>query len=131
MALRPRRVAIVATVLLGGAIVAAVSVLRQTPRPPQDVARDEPSGANGGGDRFLGCLRQIGRDSFSLAVSRVLPHDPLRIETYGLIGSGGLTLSDHVEHTIEVLGTLEPSGDPFPRLRVSSARHVATYCWKP
>ena len=117
----------VAAVLLAGAAVSAVIVFREV----QDPSPDEPSTENHGGDRFLGCLHRIGRDSFSLAVSRVLPHDPLRIETYSVVGSGGLILSDHVEHTIEVVGTLEPSGDASPRLRVSSARHVATYCWKP
>lgn len=121
----------VAAVLFAGATVPTVVVLREARHPAQDASLDDPSTANDGRDLFLGCVRQIGRDSFSLAVSRVLPHDPLRIETYGLVGSGGLTLSDHVEHTIEVMGTLEPTGDAFPRLHVSSARHVATSCWKP
>lgn len=82
-------------------------------------------------DVFMGCLGQTGSDTFSLAVSRVLPNDPLRIETYGLVGSGGLVLSDHVDHTIEVTGALEEAGEAFPRLRVSSARPVATECWRP
>jgi hypothetical protein len=107
----------VATVLLVAATVVTVLIVRQDRRPAPE--------------RFLGCVRQIGRHSFSLAVSRVIPGDPLRIETYPLDGSGGLMLSDHVDHTIEVSGTLEPTGDAFPRLRVASARHVATFCWKP
>ena len=127
----PRRVTIGAAVLLAGAAVAAIVVLRQARDPAQEASLADPSAANAGRDRFLGCVHQIGPDSFSLGVSRVRPDDPLRIETYGLVGSGGLTLSDHIEHTIEVLGTLEPAGDPLPRLHVSSARHVATRCWKP
>jgi hypothetical protein len=82
-------------------------------------------------DVFMGCLGQTAPGAFSLAVSRVLPNDPLRIETYGLVGSGGLVLSDHVDHTIEVTGALEEAGEAFPRLRVSSARPVATECWRP
>lgn len=88
-------------------------------------ARDAPV------DAFMGCLGQTGPDAFSLAVSRVLPTDPLRIETYGLVGSGGLRLSDHVGHTIEVTGALEEAGDAFPHLRASFARHVSTECWRP
>ena len=121
-----------AAVLLAGAALAAFVVLRQARYPAQEASRDDLSAANAAApDRLLGCVHQIGPGSFSLGVSRVLPDDPLRIETYGLVGSGGLTLSDHIEHTIEVLGTLEPAGDPFPRLHVSSARHVAARCWKP
>ena len=82
-------------------------------------------------DVFMGCVGQTAPNAFSLAVSRVLPNDPLRIETYGLVGSGGLLLSDHVGHTIEVTGALEEAGEAFPRLRVSSARHVAASCWRP
>lgn len=66
-----------------------------------------------------------------MAVSRVLPNDPLRIETYGLIGSGGLPMADHVGHTIQVTGALEDTGDAFPRLRVFFAWHVAADCWRP
>jgi hypothetical protein len=116
----PRRLrtpAIVTTVLLVAAIVAILVMVRGDHQPAQE--------------RFLGCVRRIGPDSFSLAVSRVMPGDPLRIETYGLVGSGGLILTDHVDHTIEVVGRLEATGDAFPRLHVSSARHVATFCWKP
>ncbi len=114
-----RRVAIAVVLLLAAAVLAFVAL-----RPDRSAGETLQ-------DRFLGCVRQVGRGSFSLAVSQVLPDDPLRIETYAMIGSGGLTLSAHVEHTIEVVGTLEASGDPFPRLRVSSARHVAGFCWRP
>ena len=82
-------------------------------------------------ESVLGCVGQVAPNAFSLAVSRVIPNDPLRIETYGLIGSGGLTLSDQVGHTIEVTGTFEDAGEAFPRLRVASARYVAASCWKP
>jgi hypothetical protein len=124
-----RRVAIAAVLLLAAAALVAAALRPDSPgreEPRADEARaDSPQ------DRFLGCVRHVGSDSFSLAVSQVRPDDPLRIETYAMIGSGGLTLSDHVEHTIEVVGTLEASGDPFPRLHVSSARHVAEFCWRP
>ena len=119
------------TALIVGAALAVILIVWQarqsreaaTPAALLTVSREQ--------DRFLGCVRQVGRDFFALAVSRVVPGDPLRIETYGMVGSGGLALTDHVDHTIEVVGTLEPTHDPFPRLRVSSARHVATFCWKP
>ena len=117
--------------LIVGAAVATIVVVWHARQPREDATPDRLSTASDEHNRFLGCVRQIGRDSFSLAVSRVMPGDPLRIDTYGLVGSGGLILSDHVDHTIEVVGTLEPTGEAFPRLRVSSARHVATFCWKP
>jgi hypothetical protein len=51
------------------------------------------------------------------------------IETYVLVGSGGLSLGDHVGHTVEITGRLERlEGQEFPRLHVSSARHVSAQC---
>ncbi len=55
-----------------------------------------------------------------------------RIETYVLDGSGGLTLSNHIGHAVEVTGVLERTPDRrFPRLQVSSARHIADQCPTP
>lgn len=55
-----------------------------------------------------------------------------RIEAYVLDGSGGLSLSNHVGHAVEVTGVLERTPDrPFPRLQVSSARHIADQCPTP
>jgi hypothetical protein len=52
-----------------------------------------------------------------------------RLETYVLIGSGGLAMADYVGQTIEVTGALQRTEDQeFPRLHVSSARHVAAEC---
>lgn len=82
-------------------------------------------------DVFMGCLGQTAPGAFSLAVSRVQADDPLRIETYGLVGYGGLALSDHIGHTLEVMGALEEAGEAFARVRVSSSRHVADSCWRP
>jgi hypothetical protein len=121
----------VTTALLAGAAVALVVVVWHARQPHEEATSDRLSAVGDEQDRFLGCVRQIGPAAFSLAVSRVVPGDPLRIETYGLVGSGGLILADHMDHTIEVSGTLEPTGDAFPRLRVSSARHVASFCWTP
>jgi hypothetical protein len=127
---RSTRTTLLAALLAAGALGLLVTTLRTPPeRPP---LADQPASAQGPtGDIFLGCLVQTGPDAFSLAVSRVLPDDPLRIETYALVGSGGLPLADHVGHTLRVTGQFEGAGDAFPRLRVSSAQHVAVDCWKP
>jgi hypothetical protein len=131
MATRRKMLAVAAVLLIFAIVLTAFVVLRQDGRAAEDVPLAGSARGSGPGDRFLGCVRQAGGGSFSLSVSRVLPDDPLRIETYAMLGSGGLTLSDHVEHTIEVVGTLEASDEPFPRLRVFSARHVAAFCWSP
>jgi hypothetical protein len=131
MATRRKTLAIAAVLLISALTLTAFVVLRQDGRAAEETPPAGGADGSGSGDRFLGCVRQVGGGSFSLAVSRVLPDDPLRIETYAMVGSGGLTLSEHVAHTIEVVGTLEASDDPFPRLRVSSARHVAAFCWSP
>ncbi len=55
-----------------------------------------------------------------------------RIETYVLDGSGGLTLSDHVGHAVEVTGVSNRIQDQrSPHLQVSSARHIADECPRP
>lgn len=125
--------ALVVCMLLLVAVLAALCLTRGTEETAEHPGPDSvPAAARDASiDVFMGCLGQTGSDAFSLAVSRVLPTDPLRIETYGLVGSGGLRLSDHVGHTIEVTGALEEAGDAFPHLRASSARHVSTECWRP
>lgn len=119
--------------MLIAATLAASFLARGAREPAHGVESDGPPAAAGDAtdETFLGCLGQTGPNAFSLAVSRVHANDPLRIETYALAGSGGLLLSDHVGHTLDVMGALEEAGHAFPRLHVSFARHVADSCWRP
>ena len=123
--------AALATSLIFAMALALILIVWQTRQSREVASSDALLTTSQEQDRFLGCVRQFGPDMFALAVSRVVPGDPLRVETYGMVGSGGLVLTDHVDHTIEVVGTLEPTHEAFPRLLVSSARHVATFCWTP
>jgi len=130
---RMRTTVFLVLLMLVTAILAALFLSGETQDPADISGPDGPpvTASDANLDVFMGCVGQTAPNAFSLAVSRVLPNDPLRIETYGLVGSGGLLLSDHVGHTIEVTGALEEAGEAFPRLRVSSARHVAASCWRP
>ena len=123
----------VVALTLSAAALAAFFLSRTTTDSAEVTEREaaQAVGAHATLDTVLGCVGQVAPNEFSLAVSRVLPNDPLRIETYGMVGSGGLTLSDHVGHTIEVTGTFEDAGEAFPRLHLVSARYVAASCWKP
>ncbi len=101
--------------MIGGVLLSAAAAAALWLRPAPDV--------------YMGCVRPTGEPgAFGLRVNVVTERDPLRIDTYVLVGSGGLRLADHVGQTIEVTGTLEEAGEPVPRFRVSSARPVATFC---
>jgi hypothetical protein len=61
-----------------------------------------------------------------------------RIETYNLVGNGGIDLTTHVGHTVEIVGDVEeiPEAERASRgtvtlmrqLRVASARHLSEEC---
>jgi hypothetical protein len=66
------------------------------------------------------------------------PDAVTKIVTYNLVGSGGMDMSAHVGHTVEIVGDVQDlpessraQDDPdilMRQLRVTSARHVADHC---
>lgn len=62
------------------------------------------------------------------------PTATTKIVTYRLKGDGGQNLREHLGHTVEIVGSLEPDDDHSPAdpsagtLLVTSLRHLADHC---